>query len=88
MSSRFYIRKFIQCEFIEDRGDIGWRWGCKSGIIYIFFEMSQSSLVYINLPVCFVALVILAASLRGVQLKQASDVTWQTLAQKFDFLGL
>jgi hypothetical protein len=50
--------------------------------------MSQPSLVFINLPICFVSLIIIATSLRGVQLKQASDASWLSLAQKFDFLGL
>ena len=53
-----------------------------------FLAMSQSSSVFINLPICFVSLVVIATSLRGVQMKQASDVSWLTLAQKFDFLGL
>ncbi|KAF8807249.1 MFS general substrate transporter [Phlegmacium glaucopus] len=43
---------------------------------------------YINLPICFVALVVLATSLRDIQLKQATDVSWRTLARRFDFIGL
>ena len=53
-----------------------------------FSPMSQPSSVFINLPICFVSLVVIATSLRGVQLKQASDVSWLALAQIFDFLGL
>ncbi|KAF8168270.1 major facilitator superfamily domain-containing protein [Crassisporium funariophilum] len=43
---------------------------------------------YINLPICFVALVVISTSLRGVELKRASNVSWQTLVQNFDFGGL
>ena len=70
-------------------GSISWRWGCEFKFIHMFSRChNYSYLVFINLPICFVAFVILVTSLRGVQLKQASDASWKTLAQKFDFLGL
>ncbi|TFK41327.1 amino acid permease ScVBA-like protein [Crucibulum laeve] len=43
---------------------------------------------YINLPVCFVALVVLAFSLHDVQLLKSPDASWQTFTHKFDFGGL
>lgn len=43
---------------------------------------------YLNLPVCFVALVFLLPSLRNVRLNKPSDASWLELARRFDFLGL
>jgi hypothetical protein len=46
------------------------------------------NLVYLNLPICFVAFVVLAISLRGAELDCSKDASWQTFLTKFDFLGL
>ncbi|KXN83597.1 hypothetical protein AN958_01162 [Leucoagaricus sp. SymC.cos] len=43
---------------------------------------------YINLPICFVAFVVLALALRGVETLQPTDASWYALAKKFDFVGL
>ncbi|PPQ90416.1 hypothetical protein CVT25_014934 [Psilocybe cyanescens] len=43
---------------------------------------------YINLPICFLAVVILALSLRRVELTRASNASWRVLAKSFDFIGL
>ncbi|KAF9452546.1 amino acid permease ScVBA-like protein [Macrolepiota fuliginosa MF-IS2] len=43
---------------------------------------------YINLPICFIAFVVLVLSLRGVQLIRPNNVSWGALAKKFDFGGL
>jgi hypothetical protein len=44
--------------------------------------------VYINLPICLAALLILAVSLRNVPLGDASDVAWRSVVNRFDFGGL
>lgn len=60
----------------------------------VFSDVHQSSPLswrwgfYINLPICFVALVVLSSSLRGITFIQSSSASWRTLAQKFDFGGL
>lgn len=44
--------------------------------------------VYINLPVSFVAFLVLTLSLHNVRLGDTSDKTWRAFATKFDFGGL
>ena len=44
--------------------------------------------VYMNLPICLVAFVVLTISLRSVDLDRSSDISWRELATKFDFVGL
>ncbi|KAJ7630607.1 major facilitator superfamily domain-containing protein [Roridomyces roridus] len=43
---------------------------------------------FLNLPVGFVAFVVLFASLRDVQLGKASNASWRSFIQTFDFGGL
>ncbi|TFK76816.1 amino acid permease ScVBA-like protein [Pluteus cervinus] len=43
---------------------------------------------YMNLPICFVAFIVLYFSLDGVPLSRSTDSSWRTLAQRFDFGGL
>ncbi|EKM60834.1 uncharacterized protein PHACADRAFT_83878, partial [Phanerochaete carnosa HHB-10118-sp] len=45
-------------------------------------------LVYLNLPVCLVALVVLLLALRGVDVGVSRQTSWHTFAHTFDFLGL
>ena len=47
-----------------------------------------SVIVYLNLPVCLVAFVILTLSLRGVRIGSTKNVSWRTFGRTFDFLGL
>lgn len=44
--------------------------------------------VYLNLPICLVAFVVLLISLRGISLGKSDDASWRKLARKFDFGGL
>ncbi|KAJ7919085.1 amino acid permease ScVBA-like protein [Mycena leptocephala] len=44
--------------------------------------------IYLNLPVCLVAFVVLFISLQHVQLGKASNSSWRSFMQTFDFLGL
>ncbi|KAJ7102269.1 major facilitator superfamily domain-containing protein [Mycena belliarum] len=43
---------------------------------------------YLNLPVCLVAFVVLAIALRPVQLGRASNASWRSFIDTFDFGGL
>ncbi|KAI6031973.1 amino acid permease ScVBA-like protein [Pisolithus microcarpus] len=43
---------------------------------------------YLNLPVCLVALVLIALSLRNIRFGRAKSASWHALAQHFDFVGL
>lgn len=51
-----------------------------------FFLLNVS--VYMNLPICVVAFGVLYVSLRHVQLGNASNASWRSFIQTFDFLGL
>ncbi|KAJ7275380.1 major facilitator superfamily domain-containing protein [Mycena haematopus] len=44
--------------------------------------------VYLNLPVCLVAFIVLFTSLRHVQLGKPSDASWRSFIETFDFGGL
>lgn len=44
--------------------------------------------VYMNLPVCTAAFILLLLALRDVTISRANGASWQTFAQKFDFFGL
>ncbi|KAG2156490.1 major facilitator superfamily domain-containing protein [Suillus bovinus] len=46
------------------------------------------SLVYMNLPVCLFAFLLLSLSLRNVTLGQAKHASWKNFTEKFDFIGL
>lgn len=41
-----------------------------------------------NLPVCTVAFILLVLALRDVTISRANGASWQSFAQKFDFVGL
>ena len=59
--------------------------------MYLHFSSvyrADSPSVYINLPVCLIAFIVLALSLRGVEFQRAEDSGWQTFIQRFDFVGL
>ncbi|KAJ7129981.1 amino acid permease ScVBA-like protein [Mycena crocata] len=43
---------------------------------------------YLNLPVCLVAFAVLFTSLRNIQLGKASNASWRSFTQTFDFWGL
>lgn len=43
---------------------------------------------YVNLPISFVALMILLPALHGVQFPRSTSSSWHTFAQRFDFGGL
>jgi len=43
---------------------------------------------YLNLPVCLVAFLVIAFSLRHVHLGRSQDASWRALGQNFDFAGL
>ncbi|KAN0100844.1 Drug:H+ antiporter-2 family protein [Tylopilus felleus] len=43
---------------------------------------------YMNLPVCTVAFILLALSLRDVTISRTKGASWQSFTQKIDFLGL
>ncbi|KAF8640560.1 hypothetical protein AX17_000222 [Amanita inopinata Kibby_2008] len=43
---------------------------------------------YLNLPICLIALMILLYALHDVDFPKSADVTWHTLAKRFDFGGL
>jgi len=44
--------------------------------------------VYMNLPICLVASIVLVISLRNVNLDGGPNTSWRELATKFDFVGL
>ncbi|KAH7883836.1 MFS general substrate transporter [Phlebopus sp. FC_14] len=44
--------------------------------------------VYLNLPICLFAFLLLVLSFRDVHLSRTKGASWQTFAQKFDFTGL
>lgn len=44
--------------------------------------------VYINLPVCLFASIVLVASLRKVYLQGPPSASWKMFFRKFDFVGL
>jgi len=54
------------------------------------FDITQSYLqsVYLNLPVCIVAWILIMLSLRNVSFGPVKSATWQDLALHFDFIGL
>jgi len=44
--------------------------------------------VYVNLPICLFASIVLVISLWNVNLERGSNTSWRELATKFDFVGL
>ncbi|KAL4069436.1 major facilitator superfamily domain-containing protein [Scleroderma citrinum] len=44
--------------------------------------------LYLNLPVCAVAWILIVLSLRDVSFDRAKSATWRSLALRFDFVGL
>ena len=66
-----------------------WRWGCTFFLFMWTIRIPFTPFpVYINLPVCLVALIILALSLRGVEFKISPNSTVPKLLKSFDFIGL
>ncbi|KAH7915108.1 major facilitator superfamily domain-containing protein [Hygrophoropsis aurantiaca] len=57
-------------------------------LIELTIDLIMALLVYLNLPVCLVAFIVIGLSLRNVSVGRSSDATWKRLAQKFDFVGL
>ncbi|KAI6045068.1 hypothetical protein EDC04DRAFT_2865571 [Pisolithus marmoratus] len=52
------------------------------------FSCNYLHSVYLNLPVCLVALVLIALSLRDMRFGRAKSASWHALALHFDFVGL
>ena len=44
--------------------------------------------VYLNLPVCIIALGVLLFSLRGIDVGASQETSWRKFMRTFDFLGL
>ena len=53
-----------------------------------FLRSASFSTVLINLPIAAFAALILFLTLRNVNLRPASGITWKSLLHKFDFIGL
>lgn len=66
---------------------LSWRWACESNQRISVRELIET-IVYLNLPVCLVAFIVLFFSLRTVQLQQSANISWRVFIQRFDFLGL
>lgn len=68
---------------------ISWRWACElqRGCIRSLLNRVFTQ-VYMNLPVCTVAFILLALSLRDVTISRTKGASWQSFTQKIDFLGL
>lgn len=49
---------------------------------------TNSSTVYLNLPVCLIALGVLLFALHGVDVGAAQETSWRGFTKTFDFLGL
>ena len=73
-----------------DNGVLSWRWACKRVYFFIYSDRLIRILctVYLNLPVCLVALVVMWFSLREIELGPSVDVSWRIFGQTFDFFGL
>jgi len=69
-----------------------WRWSCmcrfRSFVTLWVLIHDSCFTVYMNLPICLVASIVLVISLRNVNLDRRSDASWRELATKFDFVGL
>jgi hypothetical protein len=50
--------------------------------------LNRASTVYLNLPICAAASVLLAWSLRHVTLARSGDVNLRNIVASFDFAGL
>ena len=76
----------------ETSGSLNWRWACKSRSIKSCSLRLLISLlkrtVYINLPVCAFAFVVLWLSLRHAYVGDAPQVSWSHFGRTFDFVGL
>ena len=72
----------------DGSGFLSWRWGCKRQESCFRIDFLICLPVYINLPVCLVALLVLIVSLRNVHLGDTPDASWRALVEKFDFGGL
>jgi hypothetical protein len=50
--------------------------------------LTHASLVFINIPICFVGALVLALSLNGLQLEGPQGASWKDFLRRFDFVGL
>ncbi|KAG9314590.1 major facilitator superfamily domain-containing protein [Chiua virens] len=93
----------ITSEIVEPKYRAKWSqalsvtWSCSAiagPLLGGLFSSGSSSTIswrwgfYVNLPVCTVAFIFLALSLRDVNISRANGASWQTFSQTFDFLGL
>ncbi|KII93380.1 hypothetical protein PLICRDRAFT_171143 [Plicaturopsis crispa FD-325 SS-3] len=91
----------ITSEIVEVQSRAKWSqalsvtWACSAvagPLLGGFFSNTKSLswrwAFYLNVPVCFVALVVLLISLRNVHLGRPKSASWRALGQKFDFIGL
>jgi MFS family permease len=68
---------------------LNWRWSCASVCASVLYcQTDVESAVYINLPICFCAVVIMALSLYHIPLNATTKTTWQGFISTFDFIGL
>jgi len=69
-----------------------WRWSCmcilRSFVKSLVLMHASVFAVYMNLPICLVAFIVLVISLRTVNLDRNSNTSWRELTTKFDFIGL
>ncbi|KAH7918405.1 MFS general substrate transporter [Leucogyrophana mollusca] len=93
----------ITSEIVEERNRAKWSqslsvtWSCSAvagPLLGGLFSTGNSTTIswrwafYLNLPVCLVAFIVIALSLRNVSVGHAPNASWKTFAQRFDFLGL
>ena len=62
--------------------------GFRSFVTPLVLILDLALTVYMNFPICLVAFIVLATSLRNVNLDRTSNASWRELASKFDFVGL
>lgn len=69
-----------------------WRWSCtcrfRSFVKPVVLIHDSGLTVYMNLPICLIAFIVLVISLRTVNLDRNSNASWRELAARFDFVGL
>ncbi|EIW86443.1 MFS general substrate transporter [Coniophora puteana RWD-64-598 SS2] len=81
----------ITAELVEPKRRSNWSqalsvtWSCSAVAGPILGGLFS---IFLNLPVCFAAFVVLLITLHNVPLSCARDASWRSFAQKFDFVGL
>ncbi|KIP11457.1 hypothetical protein PHLGIDRAFT_27930 [Phlebiopsis gigantea 11061_1 CR5-6] len=91
----------ITSEIVEERSRAKWSqalsitWSCSAvagpllgGAFSGASRRNASFRIYLNLPVCLVALGVLLFALHGVDVGTPQGTSWRALARTFDFLGL